>query len=484
MGIKKLIPVFAGTALLIAASLILTAGIGKGKTHETVHPETGNIAGSIKESGNIEGEREYSYFANVSAPVSNADLKVGDMVHKGETLLTYDTEDLERSVSQAFISVQQSESNAQGQIDKSDKYSAKYNKAAADDSAYAVLYAWQRESADFQDESQYAENYAIQCQADSIQKNIASKQEEIAAKETEYAGLTDEEKAGERGRSLQQDMADMEKSIAEMQRGLAELPQAKMNPEEYARYNDTANVMEDITRNWNEAKTQKGEYEAAILNENQKEALKKQTELAQSREEAAASELSKAKSGIKADFDGVVTECSVKPGNVVTKGTPLFKIVNTEDLKVTVMISKYDIGQVKEGQRADVNFSGKTYAGRVSRINHVATSDDSDKNKVAVEVNIDEPDEELIIGLETDVTIYTDEKKDVLLIPYAGLYSDDEGDYCYVIENGVIAKKYVTAGIVTADFVEIKNGLTGKDEIITDSVTDAQVGEKAVGAVH
>jgi len=484
MNIKKHIPVFLGFIILIAAGFILTASIGKGKSHETALPERGSIAGSIKESGNIEGEKEYTCFAEVSAPVKEADIEVGDLVSAGKLLLSYDTETLERTVSEAAISVSQSDLNVKGQLDKSDKYSAKYNKAAADDSAYAMLYAWQRESADSQDEAQYAENWGIQCEADSIQKNIASKQQEIASKETEYAGLSDQDKAGERGRSLQQDMADLEKNIADMQKGLASLPPARMNPEEYARYNDTSNVMEDITRNWNEAKTQKGEYEAAILNDNQKEALKKQTEIAISRQEAAESELNKALKGVRADFDGVVTECSVKAGNVVTKGTPLFKLVNTEDLKVTVMISKFDIGRVRIGQRADISFSGMTYEGEVSRINHVATPDDSDKNKVAVEVRILKPDENLILGLETDVRIYTDEKENVLIIPYEAFYSDDGGDYCYVIENGVIAKKYVTAGIRTDEKVEIIDGLTENDELITDSVTDSQVGEKAVGSLH
>ena len=101
-----------------------------------------------------------------------------------------------------------------------------------------------------------------------------------------------------------------------------------------------------------------------------------------------------------------------------------------------------------------------------------------------MDVHIDDPDERAILGLEADVTIFTDEKMGVLVIPYAGFYSDDDGDYCYVIEDGVIAKKYVTAGIKTADDVEITEGLSEGDMVIIDSVTDSQIGEKATYAVH
>jgi RND family efflux transporter MFP subunit len=313
---------------------------------------------------------------------------------------------------------------------------------------------------------------------------MADKNEDIAEKKTEYEKLSAAEKAGEKGKKISEEIAELNEDIAGIDRGLAGLPPAQMNPEEYARYHDTVNMMEDINRNWTQAKTEKRAYEEGILNMSQKEALKKQTELAKSKEEAAQIELEKALAGVRADFSGVVTECMVKEGSIVTKGAPLFRLVNTDDLKVTVMISKYDIGKIRVGQRATADVAGRVYNGTVQRINHVAVSDDSDKNKVAVEVHIDEPDEYLILGIEADVTIFTDEEEGVLLIPYSALYTDNDGDYCYVIEDGVIAKKYIRAGIRTSEYAEVKEGLAENDVVITDAVTDEQIGEKAVGSVH
>ena len=476
-----------GMALLVLSicsiAFLLTAfGIGGGKQHEAEPVRKGSIAGQIKESGDIEGERDMVYYAGVSAPVKNAELKVGDLVSSGEILLTYDTEDLERSVSEAAISREQSEENVKGQIDKSNEYSAKYNKAASEDAAYSVLYALEREYADKIDEGQYQENWTINRSYDSLAASIASKQEKIAEKKAEIAGLDDDDK--EEYDELNEDIARLNEDIAELQREQASLPPTELTPEEYTSYNDTENWMEDIKWNWTQSLTQKNKYESNILNTSQKEALKKQIDLAASKEEGIETRLNKAKEGVRAEFSGVVTECSVKTGNVVAEGTPLFKIVSDKELKVTVMISKYDIGQIKTGQRAAIDISGHKYNGEVSRINRVATPEDSDKNKVAVDVHIDDPDESLILGLEADVTIYTDEKMGTLVVPYAAFYSDDGGDCCYVIEDGVIVKKYVTAGIKTSELVEITEGLSEGDIVITDSVTDAQVGEKATYAVH
>lgn len=485
-GKKKLLSGICISALLIAGAGTLTAfGIGGGKQHQTAHAERGSISGSVKESGDIEGETEYTYFAKVTAPIKDVDLKVGDLVKSGETLLTYDTDDMKRTVSEAGISREQSEMSTKGQIDKSNEYSAKYGKAASDDAAYATLYALEREYGDSIDESQYSDNWEIRRRSDSINASIASKNEEIASKKSDIADLDSKDPDYSKDyKNLNEDIAELNEDIAGLEKDLASLPPTEYTPEEYEKLNDTSNWMEDITRNWTEAKTHKDTYEAGILNSSQKEALEKQTDLLRSREEAAIEELDKAMQGVVADFDGVVTECNVKSGNVVSEGTPLFKIVNTGELKVTVMISKYDIGSVRTGQRAEISIADRTYQGEVSRIDHVATNDDSDKSKVGVEVHITDPDDSLILGLEADVTIYTDEKQDVLVIPYSGFYSDDDGDYCYVIEDGVIAKKYITAGIRTSEYVEVRDGLNEGDAVITDSVTDAQVGDKAVEAVH
>ncbi len=486
MDKKKIISFICIISVLTLGAGLLTAfGIGGGKQHEVQHAKKGSIAGSIKESGDIDGEQEYTYFARVTAPVENTDLEVGDVVKRGDILLTYDTEDFERTVSEAGITREQSEVSAKGQIDKSNEYSAKYGKALSDDEAYATLYALEREYGDFLDEDQYKENWDIARTADNIESSIASKNQEIASKNAELASLdTHDEDYEHDYKELKEDIAELNEDIAGLNKDLASLPPTELTPEEYEKVNDTSNWMEDIARNWTEAKTKKNNYEEGILNSSQKEALEKQTELYKSREEAAIYELQKASEGVRADFDGVVTYCSVKSGSVVTEGTPLFKIVNSEDLKVTVMISKFDIGQVRVGQRAEITIAGATYTGEVSKINHVATSEDSDKNKVAVDVHIDDPDDSLILGLEADVTIYTDEQQDVLIIPYSGFYTDDDGDYCYVIEDGIIAKKYVEAGIKTSEYVEIKSGLDEGDAVITDSITDSQVGEKAVESVH
>ena len=480
--VGKVIRFCVPVIILSSAALILTAFFpGRGKEHEAEHVYRGSIAGAIKESGVTASDEEFTYFAEVSAPLSYVAVETGDEVVYGQKLAEYDVEDYERSAEQASLTRAQSEDSSQGQINRSNSFQAKYNKAIEDDNTYAVLYWWQREASDSLSESQYTDDYNNANRAIELNRCIAAKNEDIARKNTEMLeGDLSEDEILE----LEKDISGLKEDIAAAQTELASLPQAAPDPSENRLNNDVSNIMEDISRNWSETKTQKAKYEEGVLNSAQKEALLDEVELAKERESYALTDLSKAREGVTSAFNGIVTQCDVKAGAVVAKGTPLFTVVSRDDMKVTVMISKYDISSIAVGQRAEIEAAGKRYVGEVSRIKQIATTDSSDKSKVAVDVRID-GGKDLILGLEADVTIFTDEKAGVMLIPFQAFYSDDEGDYCYIINSeGVIEKKYFTAGIVNNDAVEVLSGLDEGMTVITDAMTDEQIGEKAFEAVH
>ena len=79
---------FAGTSKMKVA----VAAVGQGDVVRTIAVE-----------GHIETEEEKAYYAKVTAPVSTFDLKAGDVVQKGDTLVTYDTQEYDRSLEQAQL---------------------------------------------------------------------------------------------------------------------------------------------------------------------------------------------------------------------------------------------------------------------------------------------------------------------------------------------------------------------------------------------
>lgn len=127
--------------------------------------------------------------------------------------------------------------------------------------------------------------------------------------------------------------------------------------------------------------------------------------------EDALSTLEQAAAGIVADFNGIVTNTFVEEGATVTEGMPLFKLENRDALTAKVMISKYDIGKVKTGQTAVITIVNPIHTKELyPRSAESQQQDGAEKSKIAVEVDLINPDEAVYIGIEMNVSIDTRNK--------------------------------------------------------------------------
>ncbi len=480
MTAKKIVIGTVSAAALAATGVLLTAFMGRAEKYSTERVKRNYISEKVEATGEVHGERSKTFYSAITAPVSFYELMVGDEVENGEKVLDYDPEDLIKALDQAQLSAKSAENTMNGQVQASNSNQAKFNKAASDIEIYRNTYALFRQANDYLNQGQYQENWDVNCIAQGINKSIAETTAEINNKtlELELAGaepVPDLKKI----ESLSDEIEELNNSLGDLNRDLAGLPPATLSPEEYAKTVLNGNWMSDIMRNWTEASTLKNTYENQILNSYQKEQLRNTYDLSELGVMTAEDDLNKAYSGVTVDFDGIVTESFIKAGTVAAKGTPLFTVEDSKNIKVDVGISKYDIGKIEVGQRAEIGIADSVYTGTVSEIKRLAKSDNSDKAKVIVYVRFDEPDERVYLGLEADVTIYTNEKEETLSIPSEAYYSDDYGDYCYEIEDGVIKKVYITVGLINDDAVEVKAGLKEGDTVITDAVTDDKIGTGA-----
>ena len=474
----RVIPTGIQIAAMTCAGVLLTGCIGSPTTYSTDTAGYRTLSESVQATGDVHGVDSKTYYSQVTAPVSFYDLHVGDEVTTGERVVEYDLEDLLNARDQAVLNSKSAENSMNGQVQASNSNQAKYNKAASDIEIYRNTYALFRQASDYINQDQYQENWDINCIADGINKRLAQKTADLNTKtvEMQKAQLSGD---AEEAKKIFEEVKSINKDIADLNSDLAGLPPTTLSPEEYAQSVLDGNWMSDIMRNWTEASTLKNTYENQILNKYQKEQLQNTYDLSTLSVVTAEENLAKAGSGVTVDYDGIITESFIANGSVVGKGSPLFTVESSRDIKVDVGISKYDIGKIEVGQKADISIAGRDYTGTVYEIKRLAEATNSDKAKVTVSVRFDTPDDKVYIGLEADVKIHTYEKEGVMTIPAEAFYSDDNGDYCYSIEDGKVAKKYVTAGVQSDDLVEITSGLKNGDIVITDAVTDEQVGKSA-----
>ncbi|HEX5359836.1 MAG TPA: efflux RND transporter periplasmic adaptor subunit, partial [Fluviicoccus sp.] len=92
---------------------------------------------------------------------------------------------------------------------------------------------------------------------------------------------------------------------------------------------------------------------------------------------------------VRAPFDGRIAERLVEPGQSVAPGTPMLKIVDLGLMELEAMVADADMTAIRTGQVVNFQvdgFPGKTFAGRVARINPVARAG-SRRVPVYVQVN-------------------------------------------------------------------------------------------------
>lgn len=88
---------------------------------------------------------------------------------------------------------------------------------------------------------------------------------------------------------------------------------------------------------------------------------------------------------------------------------------------------------------------------------------------VGARVHINNPDENIYLGIEAKLKILTASEQNVLLVPVEAVNVDNDGNFCYTIEDGILQKKYVQAGISSEEYIQILDGLSDGEEIVTSA---------------
>ena len=96
----------------------------------------------------------------------------------------------------------------------------------------------------------------------------------------------------------------------------------------------------------------------------------------------------------------------------------------------------------------------------MTSVSHIATQNEKGASLISARVRIDHPDENVFLGVDAKVTIQAASAHDVVILP--------EGSFCYVLENGTVARKNIETGISSDEYIEVISGLKEGDTVIRD----------------
>ena len=379
--------------------------------------EKGTVKQTIDTSGTVKTEQQKTYFSPLAAKVEVCKVQEGDAVEAGQVLLTYDAQDLENRKKEAALQNDEAYYGYQNTMDKNSKDTSEYSRSSHD--------------------------------VEILEQQVENAKAEVCA--------------------LKQYLTDMGCFLREAQNdnheNLAEEYQAKIDQAT----NQLAVKEEELAEFQSDLSEQKGiknSTESTMMTADAKKQAEASKELQALKSAEVTDAVAQVSDGIKADFAGIVTGVKAVDGSNVENGGELFTVSSIEKVCVDVSFSKSDLEKIEEGQKAVATIAGKQYEGTVTRISRAAAKNEKGASIIQGEIHIDNPDTDLYLGVDARVMVEGNKAENVVMIPVEAINIGKDGSFVYVVTDGMVQKRMVTAGISSDEYTEIKKGLEVGEQVI------------------
>lgn len=190
---------------------------------------------------------------------------------------------------------------------------------------------------------------------------------------------------------------------------------------------------------------------------------------------------------VRAPIDGHVARRHVQPGEKVSFDAPLLALVDLAQLEIAAQAPVSDVSKIVKGAAVDVDIdgiAGKTYRGRVERIN---PGTEPGTRMINVYVALGNEDGQLRAGMFARVRLAVGGEREVAALPVSAIQKDGEQAIVWVIADEKIARRPVVLGLrdERAQMVEIVTGLVAEDRVIAtkfDNLRDGLAAKVISGA--
>lgn len=188
---------------------------------------------------------------------------------------------------------------------------------------------------------------------------------------------------------------------------------------------------------------------------------------------------------LKAASDGAIAEVNVELNENVAAGFPIVMLTAGADLEVEVAIPESLISDINEGSPATVRFDalpGRDFKATITEVG-VATTKFATTYPVTVRLARRDPDVRFGMAAEVAITFEPKGRSGVFILPPLAVGEDREGRFVFVIEPaeqglGVARRRPVKIGELTADGLEVTEGLADGDRVAVVGVSKLTEGLK------
>lgn len=172
---------------------------------------------------------------------------------------------------------------------------------------------------------------------------------------------------------------------------------------------------------------------------------------------------------IKSPVSGVITVFDAKLGEMATANQNIISVIADVNFEIEADVSETEIAKISINDPVSITLDSlgpkEKFSGRVIKIDPAETIV-SGVIYYKTTCIFDSNDSRIKSGMTANLDITTDEKSDVLYLPYYAIKQRGEEKYVQIFKDGKIAEKTVKTGLEGETMVEILEGLAENEKVV------------------
>ena len=170
---------------------------------------------------------------------------------------------------------------------------------------------------------------------------------------------------------------------------------------------------------------------------------------------------------IRAPIDGVVSERFVKLGRTISANDPVFQITSFDPLVAYLHIPEREYRNIEAGQAISIKIDALQGPPTTASVTRVSPIVDPVTGTFKITIELYDEQKRIKPGMFGRISVVYDQHLNVLQVPRSAIVEEVGQSNVFVVEDDVALRKPVETGYSDGGMIEIINGLTDDDDIVT-----------------
>jgi membrane fusion protein (multidrug efflux system) len=170
---------------------------------------------------------------------------------------------------------------------------------------------------------------------------------------------------------------------------------------------------------------------------------------------------------IRAPITGTVSERFIKIGNTIEVNTPTFQVTSLEPLIAYLHVPEREYRRIDSGQSANIYVDaipGSDFPATVARVSPVV---DPETGTFKITIEVTDASQRLKPGMFGRISIVYDMHANALQVPRSAIVDEAGLTTLFVVDGDVARRRTVVTGYAQNGFVEVTEGLSDDENIVT-----------------